>query len=99
MTDTIAAISTPYGKGGIAVIRISGDEAIEIAAKVFRPASKKPLSDIEGGRIVYGTIHAPTPDQTFGKTIDDGMAAVMRAPHSYTGEDTVEISCHGGILL
>ncbi|MBO5779192.1 MAG: tRNA uridine-5-carboxymethylaminomethyl(34) synthesis GTPase MnmE [Clostridia bacterium] len=99
MTDTIAAISTPYGKGGIAVIRISGDEAIEIAGKVFRPASKKPLSYIEGGRIVYGTIHAPAPDQTFGKTIDDGMAAIMRAPRSYTGEDTVEISCHGGILL
>ncbi len=99
MTDTIAAISTPYGKGGIAVIRISGDEAIEIAGKVFRPASKKSLAEIEGGRIVYGTIHAPAPDQTFGKTIDDGMASVMRAPRSYTGEDTVEISCHGGILL
>ena len=100
MTDTIAAISTPYGKGGIAVIRISGDEALSIAGKVFQPASKQPLTAIEGGRIVYGTIHQPSPvGGTWGKTVDDGMAAVLRAPHSYTGEDTVEISCHGGILL
>lgn len=99
MTDTIAAISTPYGKGGIAVIRISGDEAIEIASKIFRPWSGKPLSDVAAGRIVYGTIHSPSYDGHLTKPIDDGMAAVLRAPHSYTGEDTVEISCHGGVLL
>lgn len=99
MTDTIAAISTAYGKGGIAVIRISGDEAIRVAGRVFRPASGSALSEIEGGRIVYGTICAPSADGGFGKLIDDGMAAVLRAPRSYTGEDTVEISCHGGILL
>lgn len=95
MTDTIAAISTPYGKGGIAVIRISGGEAIEVASRVFRPASGKQLTDIEGGRIIYGAICEPLG----GRAIDDGMAAVMRAPHSYTGEDTVELSCHGGVLL
>lgn len=95
MTDTIAAISTPYGKGGIAVIRISGEEAIAVAARVFRAASGRALADIEGGRIVYGNICEPTS----GRTIDDGMAAIMRAPHSYTGEDTVELSCHGGVLL
>ncbi|MBQ8288749.1 MAG: tRNA uridine-5-carboxymethylaminomethyl(34) synthesis GTPase MnmE [Clostridia bacterium] len=99
MTDTIAAISTPYGKGGIAVIRVSGDEAIHVVGRVFRPASGAPLSEIEGGRIVYGNICAPAADGTFGKIIDDGMAAILRAPRSYTGEDTVEISCHGGILL
>ena len=99
MTDTIAAISTPYGKGGIAVIRISGDEAMAVAGRVFRPASGKPLAEAEGGRIIYGNICAPTVDGTLGKVIDDGMAAVLRAPRSYTGEDTVEISCHGGILL
>lgn len=115
MTDTIAAISTPYGKGGIAVIRISGDEAIEVAERVFRPASGKVLADIEGGRIIYGNICEPIigsadapafgmTDNTgrslrYGKPIDDGMAAIMRAPHSYTGEDTVELSCHGGVLL
>lgn len=110
MTDTIAAISTPYGKGGIAVIRVSGEEAIEVAARVFRPASGKALADIEGGRIVYGSICEPIiggaempfekpHERRYGRTIDDGMAAVMRAPRSYTGEDTVEISCHGGVLL
>ncbi|MBQ7355375.1 MAG: tRNA uridine-5-carboxymethylaminomethyl(34) synthesis GTPase MnmE [Clostridia bacterium] len=98
MTDTIAAVSTPYGKGGIAVIRISGDEAIDVAGRVFRPASGASLSEIEGGRIVYGSICAPA-EGGFGKQIDDGMAAVLRAPRSYTGEDTVELSCHGGILL
>ncbi|MGM9646582.1 MAG: tRNA uridine-5-carboxymethylaminomethyl(34) synthesis GTPase MnmE [Eubacteriales bacterium] len=99
MTDTIAAISTPYGKGGIAVIRISGDEAMAVAGRVFHPASGKPLAEAEGGRIIYGNICAPTVDGALGKVIDDGMAAVLRAPRSYTGEDTVEISCHGGILL
>lgn len=99
MTDTIAAISTPYGKGGIAVIRISGDEAMAVAGRVFHPASGKPLAEAEGGRIIYGNICAPTVDGILGKVIDDGMAAVLRAPRSYTGEDTVEISCHGGILL
>ncbi len=100
MTDTIAAISTPYGKGGIAVIRISGDEAIAVAGRVFRTASGKALSRIEGGRVVYGTICEPSTDgAAFGKVVDDGMATVLRAPRSYTGEDTVEISCHGGILL
>ncbi len=110
MTDTIAAISTPYGKGGIAVIRISGEEAIAVAARVFRAASGRALADIEGGRIVYGDICEPIiggAEATFGKAcaprygraIDDGMAAIMRAPHSYTGEDTVELSCHGGVLL
>lgn len=110
MTDTIAAISTPYGKGGIAVIRISGEESIAVAARVFRAASGRALADIEGGRIVYGDICEPIiggAEATFGKAcaprygraIDDGMAAIMRAPHSYTGEDTVELSCHGGVLL
>lgn len=99
MTDTIAAVSTAYGKGGIAVIRISGDEAIEIASRVFRTASGRSLTTVEGGRIVYGSICAPATEGGFGKLIDDGMAAVLRAPRSYTGEDTVELSCHGGILL
>lgn len=93
MTDTIAAISTPYGRGGVALIRISGDEAIDIAAKVFFPKSGKALGDCKPRTAVYGSIVAG------GKTIDDGIATVFRAPSSYTGEDCVEISCHGGILL
>lgn len=94
-TKTIAAVSTPFGRGGIAVIRISGPDAVTNAEKIFLPGKtgNKRLSDIDAGREVWGRILYQ------GEQIDDGMAAVFRAPHSYTGEDTVEISCHGGILL
>ncbi len=91
--DPIAAISTPYGRGGIAVIRMSGEGVLTLADTVFQTANGKPLSETEGGRTAYGAILFD------GKPIDDGIAAVFRAPHSFTGEDTVEISCHGGILL
>lgn len=84
--DTVAAISTPYGRGGIAVIRISGSEAAECASRFFVPFSGKRLSDYPGNRTVYGAIYHN------GVRIDDGIAAVFRAPHSFTGEDTVEIS-------
>ena len=90
---TIAAISTPSGKGGVALIRISGAQADEIAAKCFVPLSKKPLSAHEPRYAIYGHIYAD------GKLIDDGIAIRFPAPHSYTGEDVVEITCHGGILL
>lgn len=93
MLDTIAAISTPYGRGGVAVIRISGDEAFAVASSMFLPASGKGLADISPRTAVYGQIIAD------GQIIDDGIATTFRAPSSYTGEDTVEISCHGGILL
>ncbi len=97
LLDTIAAISTPYGKGGIAVLRLSGEDAIPIAQKVFLPKSKKPLSDIDSNRAVYGSIYSCRPGEI--SVIDDGIAVIFRAPASFTGEDTVEISCHGGILL
>jgi len=93
ITDTIAAISTPHGRGGIAVIRISGENALEVSDKIFAPLSKKKLSSYESNRAVYGHIYSG------GNRIDDGIALIFRAPHSYTGEDTVEISCHGGILI
>jgi len=95
--DTVAAVSTPRGFGGIAVIRISGDKAVEIAERMFVPFEKK-LSDVEANRAVYGKIYL---SETDGKKreIDDGLAVVFRAPHSFTGEDTVEISCHGGVLI
>ena len=92
--DTIAAVSTPRGKGGIAVIRISGDEAISVADKVFKPKGSKKLSEIEPNREVWGDIYGAD-----GEAIDDGMGVCFRAPKSFTGEDTVEISCHGGILV
>ncbi len=91
--EPIAAISTPHGRGGIAVIRLSGEGVLEIADRFFRPAGKRKLSEIEGGRTAYGRIYSD------GKVIDDGVAAVFCAPRSFTGEDTVEISCHGGIVL
>ncbi len=93
ISDTIAAISTPHGKGGIAVIRISGSEAVSISEEVFRPKCGKPLSAIASGNVAYGDIFSGN------CIIDDGIATVFRAPHSFTGEDTVEISCHGGIIL
>lgn len=92
-TTTVAAVSTPYGRGGIAVIRVSGPDAIAIAEKLFNPGGGKALSEIDSNRMVWGRIYYKE------ESIDDGMAVVFRAPHSYTGEDTVEISCHGGIYL
>ncbi len=94
--DTIAAISTPYGKGGVAMIRISGADALAVADAIFMPKSGKRLSELEVSRAYYGDIFSPIEG---GKSIDDGIAVYFRAPRSFTGEDTVEISCHGGILL
>ena len=93
LNRTIAAVSTPYGRGGISVIRISGDEAVNVAEKMFSTKCGKTLSETPSRYSVYGDI------VDNGTVIDDGMAVVFRAPASYTGEDTVEISCHGGILL
>ena len=93
MTNTIAAISTAYGRGGIAVIRISGDEAIAVADKMFKAKNGKSVTQLETSHCVYGDILKG------GVHIDDGVCTVFRAPHSYTGEDVVEISCHGGIML
>lgn len=94
--DTIAAISTPYGKGGVAMIRISGSDALLIADSIFKPKLGKKLSELPVAKACYGDIISPLEDK---KSIDDGIAVYFRAPHSFTGEDTVEISCHGGILL
>jgi len=91
--STVAAISTPYGRGGIAVIRISGADAIAIGERIFACPGGKKLSGLPSNRACYGRI------MRSGEVIDDGMATVFRAPASYTGEDTVEISCHGGILI
>ena len=91
--NVIAAISTPPGKGGVAVIRMSGKGALEIADKVFEPISGKAISDYPARTQIYGYIIYN------GEKIDDGMLTAFPAPRSYTGEDTVEISCHGGILI
>ena len=95
--DTIAAISTPYGKGGIAVLRVSGEEAVSVTEKVFAPADGKSLSEKESNKAIYGNIYEVSCGER--RQIDDGIAVIFRAPRSFTGEDTVEISCHGGILV
>lgn len=90
MSRTICALSTPYGRGGIAVIRISGDEAIKNAAKIFH--SKKSIIEADSHTVTFGKIFS-------GETlIDEGLAAIFRAPSSFTGEDVCEISCHGGMV-
>ena len=94
ITDTIAAISSAAGNSGIGIIRVSGDEAIEVVDKIFRPANKnKKLANVESHTVHYG--HIIDGD----KTLDQVLVIVMKNPHSYTGEDTVEIDCHGGMLI
>jgi len=88
--DTIAAIATPPGDGGVGIIRISGLQCREIAAKVFRAANKN-FTDFTPYRLHYG--HVLDND---GRELDDVLAAFMPGPNSYTGEDVVEINCHGG---
>ena len=90
---TVSAISTPPGKGGVALIRTSGSEAVAIAARCFVPRCGKSLEDCPPRTAVYGDILLE------GKKIDDGIATVFRAPGSFTGEDVVEITCHGGITV
>ena len=89
--DTIAAISTPKGEGGIAIIRISGDKSFEILDKIF--VKKNPNADLGFYKLNYGFI------KDGEKTVDEVMAVRLKAPKSYTCEDIVEINCHGGTLV
>ncbi len=93
MSKTITAIATPLAVGGISVIRISGDDAIAIADKVFKSQCGEMLKSKKGYTASYGVVHNSDVE------IDTGIAVVYRAPKSYTGEDVVEISCHGGIYI
>lgn len=95
MTDDsiICAVSTPPGSGGIAVIRLSGKGAIELADKVFVSSSNKKLEESPANRVYFGEI------RNEAETIDEVLVSVFRTPHSYTGEDTVEIACHGSIYI
>lgn len=93
MDETIAAISTPPGEGGIGIIRISGESALEVADKLYQLGQKK-LSDQESHTIHYGYLVDPQTDER----IDEVMVSVMRAPKTYTREDVVEINTHGGLL-
>lgn len=91
-SDTIAAISTPVGQGGLGIVRISGPDALKIADKVFR-CKEGPPSSFPTHTVHYGHIEAE------GQVIDRVLLIVMRGPRTYTGEDTVELSCHGGRLI
>ncbi len=98
LNDTIAAVSTARGKGGVALLRISGADAVAVAERVFSPKNGKPLSAQTPRSAIYGSIFSMECDGT-RRAVDDGIATVFHAPASFTGEDTVEICCHGGILL
>jgi tRNA modification GTPase len=91
--DTIAAIATPLGIGGVGIVRLSGDKAVSIVDPIFRPAAGDSLASAESHRMLYGWI------ATEDGPIDEVLVVAMRAPRSYTREDVVEIHCHGGPLV
>lgn len=91
--STIAAISTAQAAGGIGIVRISGENALSVANQIFKTVSDIDLKTLSGYRAVFGHVIFD------GKPIDEGIATVFRAPKSYTGEDVVEISCHGGLYI
>ncbi|RKY88922.1 tRNA uridine-5-carboxymethylaminomethyl(34) synthesis GTPase MnmE [candidate division KSB1 bacterium] len=93
--NTIAAISTPLGRGGIAVIRVSGKDAIAIAERVFRSSHGGEVRKFPSHTVHHGLVVAPNSQEP----LDEVMLTVFRAPNSYTGEDVVEISCHGGVFV
>lgn len=93
-TDTIAAIATALSDSGIGIIRISGEDAIEVGNRIFRnPAGRQILSEVGSHTIHYGYVMEED------HVLDEVMVSVMRAPKSFTAEDTVEINCHGGVLI
>ena len=91
-TDTIAAIATAPGTGGIGIIRISGPDALSLLRQIFRPY--KPHSTFASHRLYYGTVNS-----TAGQALDEALAVFMRAPHTYTCEDVVELHCHGSYVV
>ena len=93
MSETIAAISTPNAVGGISVIRVSGPDAITVSERVFEGVSGKKLSSMKGYTAAYGKVYDKEGE------IDSAVALVYHGPKSYTGEDVVELSCHGGMIV
>lgn len=89
--STICAISTPYGAGGIAVVRVSGEQAIPIVDRIF--SGRKQLAEVTPNTVHFGRI------QRADETLDEVLCSVFKAPHSFTGEDTVEIACHGSLFI
>ena len=91
--DTIAAIATPAGSGGVAIVRISGERAEPVVRAVFQP--DQPWAHLHSHHLYLGRVTDPLT----GQTLDQALLALMRAPHSYTGEDVAEVQCHGGSFL
>ncbi len=92
--DTIAAISTPLGEGGIGIVRLSGKDSIEVVEKIFTSPRKRRLRNVASYKLIYGHIQDPST----GETVDEVLVTVMRSPHSYTREDIIEINCHSGMV-
>jgi len=92
--DTIVAISTPMGRGAIGIVRLSGPDAFKIAEKLFIPSKKKKITDQKGNTILHGRIRLEE-----DRIEDIGLAAIFKSPHSYTGEDMVELHCHSNPLM
>lgn len=90
--DTIAAVSTAMAPGGIGIVRISGKEAFSVGDQIYRGKNGKKLSEQRANTVHYGFV------EENGERIDEVLAVILKGPHSYTGEDTVEIDCHGGVL-
>ena len=102
--STICAISTPYGSGGIAVVRVSGESAIQIVDTLFH--GRKSLTEAKAYTVHYGEIKKPTPipslkgrENNEQEILDQVLVSIFRAPHSFTGEDVVEIACHGSMYI
>lgn len=93
INDTICALATPQGSGAIGIVRISGSGSIEIIDKFFSASNGRKMADTESNKMVFGTFSAN------GKLLDECMVAVFRAPHSYTGENSAEIYCHGSSYI
>nr|MBP6492067.1 tRNA uridine-5-carboxymethylaminomethyl(34) synthesis GTPase MnmE [Clostridia bacterium] len=94
MEDTIAAIATAYGEGGIGIIRLSGEESKKILDRIFVPKLNQYTESIVNKRLYYGHIVDPADNQE----VDEVLAVYMKAPATYTTEDVVEIYCHGSIV-
>src|SRR5258705_6513340 len=94
--DTIAALATPPGGGGVGVVRVSGPDAFAVGRAIFRPARPLPQGEAPPSHLLtYGHVVDPAT----GEAVDEVLAAFLRAPRTYTREDTVEINAHGGPLL
>ena len=106
MDDTICAIATPCGEGGIGIVRLSGPRSVPVASRIVRLRSGRPLSDAPSFRLQVAEFFDPSvadrdraSAQSPPALLDEGLVVVMRAPHSYTREDVVELHCHGGALI